>query len=127
MNKKRQSFPVALSKALLLALLLCMQLPLIAAPSKAAADSAEADADVKEFRLEELEAKLPSMQPGPEHDYFAGVLANRAGRLEESIRLLNSALPGIRTSRPDRAAIALQDVYKRQGLDGSRKGIQARA
>ena len=108
MNKKRQSFPVALSKALLLALLLCMQLPLIAAPSKAAADSAEADADVKEFRLEELEAKLPSMQPGPEHDYFAGVLANRAGRLEESIRLLNSALPGIRTSRPDRAAIALQ-------------------
>jgi predicted aspartyl protease len=106
MNKNHQSFPVAISKALLLALLLSMQVPLIVA----AVDSAEADVDVKEFRLEELEAKLLTMQPGPEHDYFAGVLANRSSHLEESIRLLNSALPGIRTSRPDRAAIALKSL-----------------
>ena len=108
MNNNRQSLPVAISRALLLAFLLYMQVPLIVAHGEAAVDSAEADVDVKEFRLEDLEAKLLTMQPGPEHDYFAGVLANRAGRLEESIRLLNSALPGIRTSRPDRAAIALQ-------------------
>ncbi|MGC1687518.1 MAG: aspartyl protease family protein [Candidatus Acidiferrales bacterium] len=107
MNKNRQGFPAALSKALLLALLIYMQAQLAAAPGKAPVDSAEADVDVREFRLEELEAKLLAMQPGPEHDYFAGVLANRSGRLEESIRLLNSALPGIRTSHPDRAAIAL--------------------
>lgn len=107
MNKMRQGFPAALSKALLLALLLYLQTQLIAAPAQAV-DSADPDVDLKEFRLEELEAKLPTMQPGPQHDYFAGVLANRSNRLDESIRLLNNALPAIRTSRPDRAAIALQ-------------------
>ena len=48
------------------------------------------------------------MQPGPERDYFAGILANRTGRLEESIRLLNSAIPSIRKSQPARAALALE-------------------
>src|SRR5271170_2676778 len=75
MNTKRQNFPAALGKALLLALLLYMQAQLVAAPGHAAVDSAEADVDVKEFRLEELETTLLTMPPGPEHDYFAGVLA----------------------------------------------------
>lgn len=66
------------------------------------------DADVKEFRLEQLKASLPSMAPGPDRDYFAGILANRENRIEESITLLTSALPAIRASRPDRAALALQ-------------------
>ena len=48
------------------------------------------------------------MQPGPERDYFAGVLANRTGHSEDSIHLLNSALPKLRESQPVRAAIALE-------------------
>ena len=64
------------------------------------------DAEVEQFRLEELEATLRTMPPGPERDYFAGVLANRMGRIDESIRLLSGALPGIQESQP-RAAVAL--------------------
>jgi len=48
------------------------------------------------------------MSPGSERDYFAGVMANRTGHVEDSIRLLNSALPAIRESQPARAAIALE-------------------
>jgi Aspartyl protease len=66
------------------------------------------DVDVKEFRLAELESALRTMASGPEHDYFAGVLANRTGHLEESIRLLKHALPAIRKSEPERAAVALE-------------------
>ncbi|MBV9625501.1 MAG: aspartyl protease family protein, partial [Acidobacteria bacterium] len=66
------------------------------------------DADLKEFRIEKIESALRRMPAGPEHDYFAGVLANRAGHLEDSIRLLNNALPTIRKSESERAAIALE-------------------
>ena len=66
------------------------------------------DADVKEFRLSELEARLQTMQPGPERDHFAGVLANRSGHIDDSILLLNRALPNIRESQAKRAAIALE-------------------
>ena len=38
-----------------------------------------ADAEVKEFRLDDLKATLKTMQPSPERNYFAGVLANRTG------------------------------------------------
>jgi len=71
-------------------------------------DGDGADAEVKQFRFDELEARLRTMQPGPERDYFAGVLANRSGRLAESIGLLKNALPVFRASRPDRAAVALE-------------------
>jgi hypothetical protein len=33
------------------------------------------DAEVKEFRLADLEVRLRTMQAGAERDYFAGVLA----------------------------------------------------
>lgn len=48
------------------------------------------------------------MPPGPERDYFLGVLGNREGRTEESIRLLESVLPSLRASEPQRAAVALE-------------------
>ena len=48
------------------------------------------------------------MPPGPERDYAAGVLANRAGNIEESIQLLERAIPQIRKSQPRRTAIALE-------------------
>jgi predicted aspartyl protease len=66
------------------------------------------DAEVREFRLGELEARLKAMPSGPEWDYFAGILANRQGRNEESIHLLESVLPTIRTSHPERAFMALE-------------------
>jgi len=66
------------------------------------------DQELKELRLDDLEARLPTMEQGHERDYFAGVLANRAGHVQESIELLKSSLSSIRTSRPDRAAVALQ-------------------
>jgi hypothetical protein len=45
---------------------------------------------VKEFRMSALETRLQTMQPGPERDFFAGVLANRNGRIGDSILLLSS-------------------------------------
>jgi len=79
-------------------------------PSKREVDEDGPDLEVQELRFDELEARLRSMEPGPERDYFAGVLANATGRFTESIRLLNSVLPAIWTSRPDRAAVALEDL-----------------
>ncbi len=37
-----------------------------------------ADAELREFRLGELEAQLKIMPPSLERDYFAGVLANQS-------------------------------------------------
>ncbi len=74
------------------------------------------DQELKELRLDDLEARLPTMEQGHERDYFAGVLANRAGHVQVSIELLKRSLSSIRTSRPDRAAVALQalaDDYTR--------------
>jgi hypothetical protein len=93
----------------LLCLLICtgMSLP-AASPHKNGIVADGLDAAVREFRMDALEAGLRTMQPGPERDYFAGVLANRTGHIEDSIRLLNNALPGIRGSKPARAAVALE-------------------
>jgi predicted aspartyl protease len=68
------------------------------------------DLQLQDFRIGELEANLQKMQSGPERDYFAGVLANRTGRIAESVRLLNSALPGLRVSNPGRAEVALETL-----------------
>lgn len=67
-----------------------------------------ADAEVREYRLHALDARVQSLPPGVERDYLAGVLASRRGRSEESIPLLTRALPGLRDWQPQRAAIALQ-------------------
>ena len=66
------------------------------------------DADVEQFDLLDLEAVLRTMPDGPDHDYFAGILANADNHIEESIQLLTSALPAMRKSRPDRAVAALR-------------------
>lgn len=108
MNRKWHTFFCVLSKAVLLWGSLCTQSPLSAAPEKDAVITDGPDVEVKEFRVDELEATLRTIEPGPERDYFAGVLANRAGRTADSIRLLSTALPNFRASRPDRAAVALE-------------------
>jgi Aspartyl protease len=65
------------------------------------------DVELKEFRLDDLEANLARIEPGLERDYFSGMLANRVGHIAESIQLLSGVVPKLRTSRPDRAALAL--------------------
>src|SRR4051812_584497 len=70
----------------------------------------DADADVRDFRIGALTARVRLMPPGVERDYFLGILAGRSGRTEESLRLLKRALPEIRTTQPQRAAIALKAV-----------------
>jgi Aspartyl protease len=93
--------------ALLLTFLVATQ---VAAPPQKNAAAYGPDAEVKEFRVSALEANLQNMQPGPERDFFAGVLANWNGRVDDSILLLNRALPGIRESQPKRAALALETL-----------------
>ena len=66
------------------------------------------DTEVRDFALPQLEARLKTMPAGPELHYFMGVLANRSGRIEESIRLLESVLPELRKTNPARAAVTLE-------------------
>jgi hypothetical protein len=74
------------------------------------------DAEVKELRLEDLTATPQTRPPGYERNYFEGVLANRTGHIDDSIRLLNEALLYIRQVHLARAAVALEtlaDDYNR--------------
>ena len=95
----------------LLCWLACFQMPIYAGTSDGSS-VAENSLDIytQEFRVQELAASLRRMLPGPERDYFAGVLANRTGHVDESIRLLNHALPKIRASNRGRAAVALESL-----------------
>lgn len=68
------------------------------------------DADVRDFRIGPLTARVRRMTAGVERDYFSGILASRSARTEESLRLLNRALPELRKTQPQRAAIALKAV-----------------
>lgn len=67
-----------------------------------------AQADVTEFRMANLHQKLQTMPLGPEREYFAGVFANRAWHITNSIHLFKQALPKIRAAHPGEAAIALR-------------------
>ena len=76
--------------------------------------SDSADADIRQFQLRALEARLETMASGLERDYFAGILAARSGRADESIQLLSRVLPQLRETQPERAATALEalaDAY----------------
>jgi predicted aspartyl protease len=73
--------------------------------------SDEPDLAVRELRVDELQASLRAMPENSRYrNYFAGVLAAATGKTDDSIRLLNEALPILRTARPDRAAIALETL-----------------
>lgn len=69
------------------------------------------DSLLEERRYPELEQKLASatLLP-PERNYFEGILANRQNRLPEAIRLLNSAMPELKSHAPQRAARALHTL-----------------
>jgi predicted aspartyl protease len=68
------------------------------------------DAYVKNFDYAQLAAAVDAMPPSLDRDYFSGVLANRAGRVAESIELLRTVLPHLESAQHGRAAIALQSL-----------------
>ena len=68
------------------------------------------DADLENLRFESLDRTLKSMAPGVEKDYFSGVLANRSGRISESLNLLEQTLAALKTTNRPRAAITLQTL-----------------
>ena len=68
------------------------------------------DADLADFRLDEVRVELEKMSPGPERDYLAGLLANRRGQVGDSIALLSRALPALRKSKDARTSVALKTI-----------------
>jgi hypothetical protein len=74
------------------------------------ATSPDLDAEIKNFDYTQLAKAVEAMPPSLERDYFAGVLANRAGHLAESIELLSKVYPHLESSNPERAAVALHSL-----------------
>ena len=98
-----------LARALAFAFL--VSLAAIAQPSaQKTSPNGQLDSAVAELRYEDLADAVKSLPADPEQDYFAGVLANREGRVQESIRRLEAALPSIRKANPARAAVALHTL-----------------
>jgi Aspartyl protease len=54
----------------------------------ASAQTAKLDADAAQLRYDDLALDLATTPPGPEHDLFAGVLADRTNHLDDAIHLL---------------------------------------
>ena len=107
---KRRRYSVIVAGVLVLCSLTTSHPCFGAAKDARAVSPDQTDLDVREFKFEDLATKIRTTKPGPEHDYFAGMLANAENHFEESIQLLTAALPNLRESRSDRAAIALQTL-----------------
>ena len=87
----------------------CLQIPVFATPVvQSAGTGSTPDADLADFRLDQLQAELEKMSRGPERDYLAGLLANRRGQAGQSIELLKRGLPALRQARDARASVALK-------------------
>jgi hypothetical protein len=80
------------------------------APNKTAANTADLDADIRNYDYEQLANALDGMPQSAERDYFAGVLANRTGDVDKSIQLLNKVLPRLESTDPRRAAVGLASL-----------------
>ena len=72
----------------------------------ASAQTTKLDADVANLRYDDLAQDLAATPPGPTHDLFAGVLADRTSHLDESINLL-APLANDTTLSPARRALIL--------------------
>jgi Aspartyl protease len=64
------------------------------------------DADAAQLRYDDLALDLANIPPGPEHDLFAGVLADRTTHLDDALRLL-TPLASDATLSPSRLALVL--------------------
>jgi len=95
---------------LLLATLSFIPAHAAAAQKSAARPSSGPDLFIKDFDYSRLAQAVAAMPPSPDRDYFAGVLANRDGHIDDSIRLLTKVIPQLESSNPARAAIALRSL-----------------
>jgi predicted aspartyl protease len=80
------------------------------AQTVSAATATMADSDLRDYQLRALETRIQRMPDGPERDYFSGMLAARSGRFGDAIAQINRALPHLRESAPERAAMALEAI-----------------
>jgi predicted aspartyl protease len=72
--------------------------------------STDLDAYIKNFDYAQLADTVDAMPRSLDRDFFAGVLANRAGHVAESIELLTKVLPHLESSDANRAAVALHSL-----------------
>ena len=72
----------------------------------APAQTTKLDTDAARLRYDNLALDLATTPPGPEHDLFAGVLADRTNHLDEAITLL-APLASDPTFSPTRLALVL--------------------
>jgi hypothetical protein len=86
-----------------LALTLCLLTASVAAQTVPAT---RLDADAAQLHYDDLALDLASTPPGPEHDLFAGVLADRTSRFDDALRLL-TPLASDTTLSPTRLALVL--------------------
>lgn len=83
------------------------------APAKAPLQTSSSDLDrlVQERRYPELERRLPSSNlTAMERSYFEGILADRLNHVSQAIAVLERITPGLRTTNPHRAAVALRTL-----------------
>ncbi len=84
--------------------------PVAAIAQQATAQHPALDADIQQLRYTQLERDLRTPASGPERDLFTGVVDNRNGRIQESIRLIKSTLPRARSAMPPRMGMALESL-----------------
>ena len=73
-------------------------------------DETVLDAFIKGAQYPELATAVDHMPPSGNRKYFAGILANREGKIQESAALLAGIIPRLKTKHPARAAVALQTL-----------------
>src|ERR1700679_1138024 len=93
-------------------------LALVSTQEMTVAIAQAANVAIGDVPIAQLKSEINKTTPGPLRDFFAGVLAAREGRDDQAIQVLTQALPSLRRTAPDQAALALRllaDVYDRQG------------
>jgi hypothetical protein len=85
------------------------------------------DRYLKQLDYEQLQRAVEAMPQSSDRDYFAGVLANRCGRVAESIALLARVLPQIKSSNASRGATALRALAADFSQSGHRSDSADRA
>jgi predicted aspartyl protease len=72
--------------------------------------ASDADGYIKNADYPKLARTVIAMPESPSRDYFAGVLANREGRIAESISLLTKVRAQLEASQPNHAVVALSSL-----------------
>ena len=110
---------LSMKQRLFATLLFCVSVPQIfAAPRHQlppeSVQTDEADRDIRDLQYAQLEELLKTMPEGVDRSYFEGILANRAGQMRRSERLLREAIPHLTSNEGRRKALgvaALADDY----------------